>query len=51
MGINKCKTQEREGGSEEVKVKTNTNNLKVEVAKGSTTKTDKEDIWIPPHLF
>ena len=46
-----CKTQETEGGGEEAKVKTSTNNLAVEAAKGSTTKTNKEDIWIPPHLF
>ena len=51
MGINRCKTQEIERGGEEAKVKTNANNLEVEVAKGSTTKTNKEDIWIPPHLF
>ena len=40
-----------EGGGGEAKVKINANNLEVEVAKGSTIKTDNEDIWIPPHLF
>ena len=51
LGISRCKTQVTEGGGEEAKVKTNTNNLEVEVAKSSTSKMDKQDIWIPPHLF
>ena len=45
-------TQETEGGDEEVNlVKTNMNNHEVEVGKGSTTKMNKKDIWIPPHFW